>query len=127
MDKVVNAQMYASGCNYQLMGSEKQTLQIVLMPGQEFITKQQALLYASDNITSQTIRKNCCGRICEYLPTIRERTTDDKMNLLLRNDTSTVGYAGLQLMKGKIIVLDNKINVTKNMIVKNKYVIAQST
>ena len=30
-------------------------------------------------------------------------------------------------MKGKIIVLDNKINVTKNMIVKNKYVIAQST
>ena len=39
MEKVVNAQMYASGCNYQLMGSEKQTLQIVLMPGQEFITK----------------------------------------------------------------------------------------
>ena len=30
-------------------------------------------------------------------------------------------------MKGKIIVLDNKVEATKNMIVKNKYVIAQSS
>ena len=94
------------------------------MPGQEIITKHSAILYASDNITSSTTTKGCCGRVCSYLPSIRERTNDDKMNLLLRNDTSTVGYAGLQLMKGKIIVLDNKIDATKNMIVKNKYVIA---
>lgn len=46
------------------------------------------------------------------------------MNLMLKNDTSTVGYVGLQLMKGKIIVLDNKIEATRNMVVKNKYVIA---
>ena len=46
------------------------------------------------------------------------------MNLMLKNDTSTVGYVGLQLMKGKIIVLDNKIDATRNMVVKNKYVIA---
>mmetsp|Transcript_32038 Transcript_32038/g.42470 ORF Transcript_32038/g.42470 Transcript_32038/m.42470 type:complete len:95 (-) Transcript_32038:830-1114(-) len=94
------------------------------MPGQEFITKQQALLYASDNVQSAIMKKGCCGRLCEYLPTFRERNSDDKMNVLLKNDTSTIGYAGLQLMKGKIIVLDNKIGATKNMIVKNKYVIA---
>lgn len=48
------------------------------------------------------------------------------MNLVLKNDTSTVGYVGLQLMKGKVIVLDNRIDATKNMVVKNKYVMAHT-
>ena len=30
-------------------------------------------------------------------------------------------------MKGKVIVLDNKIDATKNMIVKNKYVMAHTS
>ena len=48
------------------------------------------------------------------------------MNLILTNDTSTIGYVGLQLMKGKIIVIDNKIESTKNMVVKNRYVVAHT-
>jgi len=40
MEKIVNAELYASGINYMLLGKEKQTLQLVLMPGQEIITKQ---------------------------------------------------------------------------------------
>jgi hypothetical protein len=49
------------------------------------------------------------------------------MSLGLKNDTSAIGYVGLQLMKGKVIVLDNKIDATKNMIVKNKYVVAHTS
>lgn len=37
-----------------------------------------------------------------------------------------MGYAGLQLMKGKVIVLDNGIDATRNMVVKEKYVIAHT-
>jgi len=51
---------------------------------------------------------------------------DDKVNLQLKNDTSTIGYVGIQLMKGKVIVLDNKIDGTRNMVVKNKYVMAHT-
>ena len=46
---------------------------------------------------------------------------------MLKNDTSTIGYIGVQLMKGKIIVIDNKIDATKNMVVKNKYVVAHTS
>ena len=53
----------------------------------------------------------------------RERTPT---NLELMNDTSTVGYAGLQLMKGKIIVIDNQLAVTRNLVIKEKYVIAHT-
>ena len=48
------------------------------------------------------------------------------MNTELKNDTSTVGYAGLQLMKGKVIVIDNALEGTQNMVVKEKYVIAHT-
>ena len=61
------------------------------------------------------------------MPSCRSRTADDKLNVMLRNDTSTVGYIGVQLMKGKIIVLDNKVDSTRHMVVKNKYVLATST
>lgn len=48
-------------------------------------------------------------------------------NLELANDTSTIGYAGLQLMKGKIIVIDNQLATTRNLVIKEKYVIAHTT
>lgn len=65
--------------------------------------------------------------MCSFLPTIRSRASDDRTNLVLKNDTSSIGYVGLQLMKGKIIVVDNKIDATKSMIVKNKYVVAHTS
>ena len=126
VEKILNSDLYASGANYMILGEEKQTLQLILMPGQQIVTKQQALLYASDNICSIKLKKNCCGRLCSYLPTIRSKAIDDKMNLQLKNDTSSIGYVGIQIMKGKVIVLDNKIDATKNMIVKNKYVMAHT-
>jgi hypothetical protein len=45
----------------------------------------------------------------------------------VKNDTSTLGYAGLQLMKGKVIVIDNQLEATRNMVVKNKYVLASTS
>ena len=48
------------------------------------------------------------------------------MNMMLKNETSSIGYVGLQLMKGKVIVIDNKVAATQNMVVKNKYVIAHT-
>lgn len=100
---------------------------MVLMPGQEIVAKMQALLYASENIKSKQLKKGCCSRLCSCFPTIRSRSINESVNLCLRNDTSTIGYVGLQLMKGKIIILDNKIEATKNMVVKNRYVIAHTS
>lgn len=45
----------------------------------------------------------------------------------LLNDTSTVAYVGLQLMKGKIIVLDNSLKETRNMVIKDNYIIAHTS
>ena len=45
----------------------------------------------------------------------------------LENDTSSVGYVGLQLMKGKIIVIDNTIKETRDMIVKENYILAHTS
>ena len=49
------------------------------------------------------------------------------INAELKNDTSTIGYAGLQLMKGKVIVIDNGLQATRNMVVKDSYVIAHTS
>jgi hypothetical protein len=49
------------------------------------------------------------------------------LNIQLLNDTSSIGYVGLQLMKGKIIVIDNSVKETKNMIVKENYILAHTS
>ena len=46
------------------------------------------------------------------------------LDFTLRNDSNSIGYAGMQLMKGKIIVIDNNVPQTKNMVIRDKYVIA---
>jgi len=51
MEKLIGAEQYATGCNYQLLGHEKQTLQVILMPGQSIRTKQSAVIFSSENIT----------------------------------------------------------------------------
>ena len=126
MEKVVSSDLYSSGANYLLLGQEKQTLQLVLMPGQSIHTKREALLYTSANVTSKKVKLGCCGKFCSYFPSLRARAKEEAVNMMLCNDTSTIGYVGLQLMKGKIIVIDNKVEATRNMVVKNKYVIAHS-
>lgn len=45
----------------------------------------------------------------------------------LKNDTSSVAYVGLQLMKGKVIVIDNNIAETRSLVIKEKYVIAHTS
>lgn len=42
----------------------------------------------------------------------------------LKNESGAVGYVGLQLMKGRVIVIDNEI--TDKMVVKEKYVLAKT-
>jgi hypothetical protein len=44
--------------------------------------------------------------------------------LELRNESGGVGYVGLQVMKGRVIIIDNE--VTEKMIVKEKYVLART-
>lgn len=118
----MNANLYSSGTNYQLMGGEKQTLQVILMPGQSIMTKHEALLYTSDNVSAQNVKQSFFGR-CLNLVRASQKTG---MNTELKNDTSSVGYAGLQLMKGKVIVIDNTLDCTQNLVVKEKYVIAHT-
>ena len=92
------------------------------MPGQSIMTKHQALLYTSDNVTAQKLKKSWFSRCLNFVRAIQ----NSGLNTELKNDTSTMGYAGLQLMKGKVIVLDNGIDATRNMVVKEKYVIAHT-
>ena len=47
-----------------------------------------------------------------------------ELRFQLKNDSGTAGYVGLQLMKGRIIVIDNE--VSEKMIVKEKYVLAHT-
>lgn len=44
--------------------------------------------------------------------------------LELKNESGSIGYIGLQIMKGRVIIIDNE--VTPKMIVKEKYVLARS-
>ncbi len=46
------------------------------------------------------------------------------MNVELRNESGFIGYVALQTMKGRVIIIDN--DTTKNMIVKEKYVLART-
>ena len=54
MENLVSAELYASGVNYQLLGHEKQVLQVILMPGQALRTKKDAVIFSSDNVTQRT-------------------------------------------------------------------------
>ena len=90
MEKIVSAELYASGVNYQLLGHEKQTLQVILMPGQSIRTKKEALLFTSDNVTQQDPKKTCMSRCLDLC-----RRNRHPQDVELVNDTSGVGYAGL--------------------------------
>lgn len=46
-------------------------------------------------------------------------------NIILENISGTIGFCGLQLSKGRIIIIDNEIN--DYMIVNRKYVIAHTS
>lgn len=47
-----------------------------------------------------------------------------ELNVELRNDSGSIGYCGLQIMKGRVIVIDNE--TTPKMIVKDKYLLAKT-
>jgi hypothetical protein len=42
----------------------------------------------------------------------------------LQNESGGIGYVGLQVMKGRVIIIDNE--VIEKMIVKEKYVLART-
>ena len=95
---------------------------MVLLPGQKIVTKQQAILYGSSNIEQTVTKATCLRKLCRVI-----RGQKSLLNVQLKNDTSSVGYVGLQLMKGKIIVIDNTIKETRDMIVKENYILAHTS
>ena len=46
------------------------------------------------------------------------------ITLELKNDSGSIGYVGLQTMKGRVIIIDNE--TTPKMIVKEKYILAKT-
>lgn len=122
MEALIKSKHLERGISYQLLGNEKQTLQVILLPGQKICTKMQALLYTSDNMTKTNKKLSCLKRLCARRPGIQNQHIDIELN----NDTSAIAYAGLQLMKGKIIVIDNTLEETRNMVIKNNYIIAHT-
>jgi hypothetical protein len=54
----------------------------------------------------------------------RNKIYGDNLSVELSNESASIGYAGLQMMKGRVIIIDNEI--TEKMIVKEKYVLART-
>ena len=54
----------------------------------------------------------------------RRLKLNDPVKLEITNESDSIGYVGLQMMKGRIIVLDNEIS--EKMIVKQKYVLGRT-
>lgn len=79
-------------------------------------------MYTSDNLGHKTAYSGCFKRLCAKF-----RKQKSLLDLEITNDTSSFGYAGLQLMKGKIIAIDNTLAATKNMVVKENYILAHSS
>lgn len=92
------------------------------MPGQQITTKLQAILYTSDNLQKLEKPK---GWLRYFFS--KTRTQKSLVDIELSNDTSTIGYVGLQLMKGKIIVIDNTMEETRNLVIKENYILAHTS
>ena len=93
-----------------------------MMPGQALITKDQALIFSSENVSMKPHdNEGWCRKIMQKI-----WRTDGAVNRELINNSNVIGYAGLQLLKGKILVLDNMLPETANMLIKAKYVIAHT-
>jgi hypothetical protein len=46
------------------------------------------------------------------------------LNVELRNESGSFAYIGLQIMKGRVIIIDNE--TSPKMIVKDKYLLAMT-
>ncbi|CDW72115.1 UNKNOWN [Stylonychia lemnae] len=119
MNELINQKRYQESVSYQILGGERQTLQLVLMPGQSVITKKDATLFSSDNITSRNIVNSWLLRLYNWIALKRQEVC-----LEIKNDSGSIGYVGLQVMKGRVIIIDNE--VTEKMVVKEKYVLAHT-
>ena len=53
MNELINPKFYDESVSYQILGGEKQTLQVIMMPGQSLITRRDAVLFSSENISTQ--------------------------------------------------------------------------
>ncbi len=62
MHKLISEKLYQESVTYQILGNEKQTLQLLLMPGQSIVTKNEAILYSSENITYQPVNRSLLFR-----------------------------------------------------------------
>jgi len=62
MQELINRKRYEDTVSYQIIGGEKQVLQILLMPGQSIVTKRDAILYTSENITTLNTIKSLFHR-----------------------------------------------------------------
>ena len=62
MQDLINRKRYDDTVTYQIIGGEKQTLQIILMPGQSIVTKRDAILYTSENIAAYNTIKSLFQR-----------------------------------------------------------------
>eukprot|EP00347_Sterkiella_histriomuscorum_P014239 403361641 len=90
-----------------------------MMPGQAIVSRRDAVLYSSDNITSRHLINSIAVRIYNWLALKRS-----EICIELKNVSGSIGYVGMQVMKGRVIIIDNE--VTEKMIVKEKYVLART-
>ena len=120
VEKLVKESIYEESLSYQLLGGERQTLQVILLPGQAVVTKRDAVLLSSDNVSL----KNLAPTLFRRLVSLIQMKPSQHLDLEVRNESGALAYANIQRMKGRIVIIDNEI--TPKMIVKEKYVLART-
>ncbi len=92
MEVLVNKRNYEEPL-YEIMGKDKETIQLILMPNQSILTKKLHILYASDNIHFQN-NTNLKTKIKNII----KGTTI--MDTVAKNKSDSLGYMNLNMNSG---------------------------
>ncbi|KAM3129259.1 hypothetical protein pb186bvf_018638 [Paramecium bursaria] len=91
---------------YSILGDY--TLQILLLPGDKIFTQQNYITHHSDNL-----KQELAGKIYSQ-----------KISTAIKNDTKQIGYVGISVGFGKILVVDALIY--QNLCIREKNILAIS-
>ena len=107
MNEIIKAENYFDQL-YQIIGSESQVLQLVLLPHQYILTSNKLINYFSPNLTT----------------TFKQDWIDyGILNTIIENNTAYIGYIGLSnQFSGKISVL--KIIKNSELLIRSDKIIA---
>ncbi|CDW83240.1 UNKNOWN [Stylonychia lemnae] len=117
MEEIINEVNYMEQL-YQVIGTDSQFLQFIMMPSQQIITSESSIQYMSEKLQIRS----------KY--TMRERlkqvfTGQRKLDFIVENVANSVEYIGLTQNSGRIIVIEPQI--MEQISVLEQYVLAHTS